>query len=137
MGGLARFCVARAVHHVGMAQKDELGRAGEDRAAQHFESHGYAVLDRNWRNAEGELDLIVGSARELVVVEVKTRRGVGFGHPFEAIDARKRRRLRRLALAWIAAHAEDVQGRRLRIDAVGLIGPDPATAALEHVTDVA
>ena len=53
-------------------------------------SGAIASSARNWRCREGELDLIVGSASDLVVVEVKTRRGDGFGHPFEAIDARKR-----------------------------------------------
>ena len=72
----------------------------------------------------------------LVVVEVKTRRGEGFGHPFEAIDARKRTRLWRLAVEWAAAHRDAVQGRRLRIDAIGLTGADPRTARLEHLIDV-
>ena len=119
-----------------MADKDVLGRAGEDRAARYLEESGYGVLDRNWRIRDGELDLVVARAGELVVVEVKTRRGDGFGHPFEAIDARKRRRLWRLAVAWIAAHPDEAQGRRLRIDAIGLTGPDPATAVLEHLEDL-
>ncbi|TDN92702.1 YraN family protein [Microbacterium sp. BK668] len=119
-----------------MAQKDILGRAGEDRAARHLEALGYEVLSRNWRAPGGELDLVVASAAEIVVVEVKTRRSEAFGHPFEAVDGVKKARLWRLAMAWIAAHRDLVQGRRLRIDAVGLIGPDPATAALEHLRGV-
>ncbi len=97
-----------------MAAKDVLGRAGEDRAAQYLEERGYAVLDRNWRIRDGEIDLVVARPGELVIVEVKTRRGSGFGHPFEAIDARKQQRLWRLAVAWIAAHPDEAQGRRLR-----------------------
>jgi len=119
-----------------MADKDVLGRAGEDRAARYFEERGYRILARNWRCREGELDLIVATPSELVVVEVKTRRGEAFGHPLEAIDARKRTRLWRLAAAWMAANRALVQGRRLRIDAIGLTGPDPATARLEHIVDV-
>ena len=117
-----------------MAQKDVLGRAGEDRAARYFEDHGYTVLARNWRCREGEIDLVVARGDAVVVVEVKTRSGEGFGHPFEAIDARKRTRLWRLA--WLAAHRDAVQGRRLRIDAIGLTGADPRTARLEHLVDV-
>ena len=119
-----------------MAQKDVLGRAGEDRAARYFEDHGYTVLARNWRCREGEIDLVVARGDAVVVVEVKTRSGEGFGHPFEAIDARKRTRLWRLAIAWLAAHRDAVQGRRLRIDAIGLTGADPRTARLEHLVDV-
>ena len=120
----------------GMADKDVLGRAGEDRAARYFEDLGFAVLDRNWRCRDGEIDLIVADAAAVVVVEVKTRRGDEFGHPFEAIDARKRARLWRLAVAWASSHRAQVQGRRLRIDAVGLTGAEPATALLEHLVDV-
>lgn len=119
-----------------MAEKDDLGRAGEDRAARYLQEHGYAVLERNWRCRAGEIDLVVEGDGAIVVVEVKTRRGEAFGHPFEAIDARKRARLWRLAVAWASAHRDRVQGRRLRIDAIGITGPDPATARLEHLVDV-
>ena len=119
-----------------MAAKDDLGRAGEDRAARYFEESGYRILTRNWRCRAGELDLVVTNGREVVVVEVKTRRGDAFGHPFEAIDSRKRIRLWRLAAAWMAAHPDELQGRRVRIDAVALTGADPCTATLEHIVDV-
>ena len=119
-----------------MAHKDVLGRAGEERAARYLQSRGYTVLDRNWRIREGELDLVAASGAELVVVEVKTRRGDAFGHPFEAIDSRKRVRLWRLTAAWMSANPALLQGRRMRIDAIGLTGPDPATAKLEHIVDV-
>ena len=119
-----------------MADKDVLGRAGEQRAARHFETLGFEVLDRNWRARGGELDLVVASARELIVVEVKTRRTESFGHPFEALTEQKKARLWRLAMAWIAAHPEQAQGRRLRIDAIGLIGADPASATLEHLAGI-
>lgn len=122
---------------VPMVNKDELGRAGEDRAAEYLHSLGYRILDRNWRGSEGELDIVATIDDELVVVEVKTRRTVAFGHPLEAIDGRKQRRLQRLAFSWIAAHPDAVQGRRLRIDAVGIVGSHPDTAVVEHVPDVA
>jgi putative endonuclease len=119
-----------------MADKDVLGRAGEDRAARYLEQLGFEILDRNWRCRAGEIDVVAADASTVVVVEVKTRRGEAYGHPFEALDARKRARLWRLAVAWAVAHRDQVQGRRLRIDAVGLIGAEPATARLEHLVDV-
>lgn len=118
-----------------MAAKDDLGRRGEARAARHLSDHGYTVIDRNWRCPQGELDIIAVRGAELVVVEVKTRRGEGFGHPFEAIDQRKSARLWRLAVAWIAAHPAEARGRRLRLDAIAIVGPDPDSARLEHLED--
>ena len=77
----------------GMASKDIRGRQGEDRAARHLSAQGYDILDRNWRCAAGELDIVAAHGGDLVVVEVKTRRTEGYGHPFEAVDAAKRDRL--------------------------------------------
>ncbi|MFT4230857.1 MAG: YraN family protein [Microbacterium sp.] len=119
-----------------MAAKDVLGRAGEDRAVAHLHKRGWCVLDRNWRCAGGELDVVALDGGELVVVEVKTRSGMGFGHPLEAVDARKRARLWRLAIAWAAAHPDAARGRDIRLDAIAVIGADPATARVEHVVDL-
>lgn len=118
-----------------MAAKDDLGRAGEQRAAEHLRAHGYTILDRNWRCPQGEVDIVAVDGTDLVVVEVKTRRSEIFGHPFEAIDERKRARLWRLATAWICAHRDLARGRRLRLDAVAVLGSDPATATVEHLRD--
>ena len=119
-----------------MAAKDDLGRAGEARAARHLESHGYTVVDRNWRCDAGEIDLVAMTASEVVIVEVKTRRGEAFGHPIEAIDARKKQRLWRLGVAWVASHRDAVQGRRLRFAAVAVTGADPATGRVEMLADL-
>ncbi|HWI30978.1 MAG TPA: YraN family protein [Microbacterium sp.] len=119
-----------------MADKDDLGRAGEERAARYLAGERYEVVDRNWRCAIGELDIVAVRGAEVVVVEVKTRRGEGFGHPLEAIDSRKRARLWRLAMAWASAHPETARGRGMRLDAIAITGPDPAVAALEHLEDL-
>lgn len=124
---------SRAATLVGMARKDELGRAGEERAAAHLRECGYVILDRNWRCSDGELDIVAQRDDGIVAVEVKTRSGTAFGHPFEAVDDRKLRRLWRLAYAWRRAHPDVSRGRRLRLDVVALVGPDPTTARLEHV----
>lgn len=119
-----------------MAAKDELGRAGEARAARHLEAQGYDVVDRNWRGLGGEIDLVATRAGEVVVVEVKTRRSEAYGHPFEAVDARKRARLWRLGVEWAVAHRDLAVGRRLRFAVIGLVGRDPDTAAIEVLDDL-
>lgn len=119
-----------------MAAKDDFGRAGEDRAAQHLIDRGYRVLDRNWRCTQGEIDIVAERDGTICVVEVKTRRSIAFGHPFEAIDERKRERLWRLAYAWCRAHAEIAASRMLRLEVIGIIGASPSEAALEHLVDL-
>jgi len=111
--------------------KDAVGRYGERVAAAYLEGRGWQVLDRNWRGPDGELDIVALRAGELIVVEVKTRRGLGFGHPAEAVTARKRARLRRLTAQWLAAH--EVRPRSLRIDVIAVLVPRSGAARVEHL----
>jgi putative endonuclease len=119
-----------------VADKDERGRAGEMRAAEYLREQGYEILALNWRCPQGELDIVAASGRHLVVVEVKTRRSDRFGHPFEAVDGRKRARLWQLSRTWCRLHPEHVRGREVRLDAIGVLGDDPATGSVEHLEDL-
>lgn len=113
--------------------KDELGRRGERIAADFLEDAGHRILDRNWRCSVGELDLVTDHAGWIVAVEVKTRSSLDYGHPFEAIDARKLRRLQRLGRLWCEAHERP--RARTRVDAVAVLlgGADPVVEHLERV----
>lgn len=116
-----------------MAAKDELGRRGERLAEAHLVARGCTVLDRNWRCAQGEIDLVVRDGDEIVFVEVKTRTSLAFGHPLEAITVAKLARLRRLALAWCDAHP---RAGGIRIDAVAVLAPRRGEATVEHLRGV-
>ncbi len=117
-----------------MAAKDELGRRGEQLAVDHLVAASYTIVDRNWRCASGEIDIIAADGTELVFVEVKTRSSTAFGHPFEAITTRKLARLRALAAAWCRAHPG--HGARVRIDAVSVIAPPGVQPEIEHLRRV-
>jgi putative endonuclease len=114
--------------------KDAVGRYGEDVAARFLHDAGWRVLDRNWRGADGELDLVALDGTALVTVEVKTRRGVGFGHPAEAVTPRKVARLRRLTAQWVAAH--EVRPRSIRIDVIAVVLPRSGAAQVEHLAGI-
>lgn len=118
-----------------MRAKDAVGRYGEHVAATYLAEAGWEVLDRNWRGPSGELDIVAMHGATLVVVEVKTRSGDGYGHPAEAVTARKLTRLRRLAAQWLAAH--DVRPRSVRIDVIAVRTSRRGAATLEHLTGVA
>lgn len=117
-----------------VARKDELGKRGEEWAADYLIRDGYAVIERNWRCREGEVDLIVGRGDEVVFVEVKTRSGLSFGHPFEAITVAKLARLRRLAAAW--CEQSELHPGRIRIDVIGVVAPGGVDPVIEHLTGV-
>jgi putative endonuclease len=114
--------------------KDVLGRQGEQAAAEHLQRAGFRILDRNWRCADGELDIVAAERRVLVICEVKTRSGTRFGTPIEAITRQKRSRLRRLAVRWVIAHG--VLFDEVRVDVIGVL-PNPAGGfTVEHVRGV-
>lgn len=106
-----------------MAKKDGVGRYGERVAVRHVEARGWRVLDTNWRGTEGELDIVALDGDVLVVVEVKTRSGLGFGHPAEAVTPRKLTRIKRLTGQWLTVFRERLAAERL--EEATLVG-DPA-----------
>ena len=87
-----------------------LGAWGETLAAQHLESGGYTILERNARTAYGELDIVARQSTDMsmvtVFVEVKTRRSTAYGPPEESVTARKRAHLLAAAQAYLQAHPE-------------------------------
>lgn len=114
------------------------GSWGERTAAKVLEARGWQVLERNWRptpgplTPRGELDLICFDGTEYVACEVKTRTGLGYGHPLESIDQGKATRLRLLARNWAAAHRP---GSAVRVDAVAITG-GPSMFTFEHLEGV-
>ncbi|HEY1323489.1 MAG TPA: YraN family protein [Streptosporangiaceae bacterium] len=117
-----------------MNEKEALGRLGEQAAAEYLASAGMRILDRNWRCASGEIDIVAAERQILVVCEVKTRSGTRYGTPLEAITRAKRVRLRRLAAQWLAAHG--VLFDEVRIDVVGLLKDNSGHYQVEHVRGV-
>ncbi|MFB9069967.1 YraN family protein [Citricoccus parietis] len=105
-------------------------------AARWLQDQGYEIVDRNWRCPDGELDLVGIHQGWWVAVEVKTRRGIGYGHPFEAINARKLRRLYRLSLQWAAAHPELRRLAGWRVDAVSVLLPAGGGLTVEVLKDI-
>lgn len=113
-------------------RRRELGDRGEALVADWYAAAGYAVLERNWRCREGELDLVAAGPSVLVFCEVKTRRGHAFGQPFEAVTAAKQRRIRGLAARWLAERR--VGAPRIRFD-VASVTARPGTAAVIDVIE--
>ena len=114
-----------------MSTTSALGAHGERIAAAYLTDRGFSVLDRNWRCRDGELDIVARDGDALVFCEVKTRRGLGYGHPVEAVTVTKQRRLRTLAQRWLAAHDEHAPD--LRFDVVGVLVRPSGPALVTHL----
>jgi putative endonuclease len=114
-----------------------IGNLGEDLAVRHVQALGWQVAQRNWRCDQGELDIVAleprpgGGPPRVVVLEVKTRTGRGYGDPLEAITAAKLRRLRGLAARWYREHPGSGSG--LRLGAIGIVKLAGMAPQVRHV----
>jgi len=111
--------------------KDAVGRYGEDVAARHLREAGLEIVERNWRCAEGEIDIVSRERGALVSCEVKTRSSAVCGLPVEAVTRKKADQLRRLALLWLREHPAG--GADVRFDVVSVMRRPAGAAEVEHV----
>jgi putative endonuclease len=95
-----------------------LGQRGEQAAARYLKRLGYTIVARGEHVRGGELDIVAVDGRVVVFVEVKTRSSEVAGHPADAVDLEKQRRLTRLALAYLKRHG--LLGYPTRFDVVAV-----------------
>jgi len=108
------------------------GTWGEDLALRYLIQNGYELVERNYRTRRGEIDLIVRKEDALVFVEVKLRRGTGFGDPLEAVTPRKQYTLRSVAERYLYARKPHYD--ILRFDVIGILA-DRSGVRVHHVED--
>ena len=112
---------------------NDLGRWGEEVAAQYLEGKGYQMLERDWRCGHRDIDSIARNAQPVVFVEVKTRRTNDFGEPFEAVGYYKCRNL-------LAAINHYIKYKRLdletRFDVISIVAQDLSNPAIQHIEDI-
>ena len=107
------------------------GAFGEQAVTQFLINNNLEIIDRNWRVREGEIDIVaLNSSGIFSFIEVKTRRSIAFGHPFEAINKEKAYRMQRLALAWLATHG--CLGCDYQIDAAAVLVAVDGSHTIEY-----
>lgn len=95
------------------------GAQGEEVAYKFLKKRGYKILERNYKNPVGEIDIIAKHKGIIIFVEVKTRTSDFFGLPREAVDEYKQEKIRRVALGYLKrSRAMD---SRIRFDVIEVI----------------
>jgi len=113
-----------------------LGKKGEDLAIAQLRALKYKILERNFKCALGEIDIIARERDTLVFVEVKTRRTRDFGGPAAAVNARKQRQLSRVALTYLNMKKLPQMPARFDVVAVELIPPAPHIEVLRDAFEL-
>ena len=115
----------------------ELGELGEKLALKKIKGLGYKKIVRNYRCTLGEVDLIARDGDTLVFIEIKTRKGKSIAYAKEAVDAKKKRQLSKVALAYLKSN--NCYGVKARFDvvAVSLAGDKPQIEVIQNAFDLA
>lgn len=114
-----------------MAAHNELGRNGEQIAAEYLSAKGYSIRHRNWRSGHKELDIVAETGGTLVVVEVKTRKDTDFGTPEEAVTNGKIKRIVSSTDAYLRKYSIDMP---VRFDIITIVTGN-GEPLLTHIED--
>ena len=99
-------------------QRKQLGAKGEKLAVEFLESQGYSIIEKNFRNYLGEIDIIAKDKDTICFIEVKTRKSDRYDSPFEAVSRRKQTQIIRVALSYLQKTRQ--MDSKVRFDVVGI-----------------
>ena len=108
-----------------------LGKEGEKIAKEFLKKKGYSILKENYRTPFGEIDIIAREKDVLVFVEVKTRTNLTFGSPFEAVNQRKKEKIKKVALSFMKSLKKECPAR---FDVLS-ISVEDGKQKIEHIRD--
>ena len=113
-------------------QKNTYGKAGEIIACNYLKNKGYKILETNYKNLIGEIDIIAKHDKTLVFIEVKTRLTRAFGDPLEAINYKKQQKIRNVATLYLKERK--MLNALSRFDAISILGLE--NPEISHIMDV-
>jgi putative endonuclease len=100
------------------SKPQKFGRNGENLAAWYLKKNGYKIVEQNYRNRMGEIDIIAREKKTIVFVEVKSRRSIRYGNPKWAVTPKKQRKISMVALSYLKATQQT--GAKARFDVVAI-----------------
>lgn len=110
----------------------QLGVKGEGLAVEFLKRKGYRVISRNFKTPLGEIDIVARDGETLVFVEVKTRTDTAFGQPFEAVNYRKREKIKKVALYYLKNNCRKELSSRFDVLSIEI---NADKSKIEHIID--
>lgn len=109
------------------------GKLGETIACEYLKKHGYKIITKNWHYSKNaEIDIVAEDNSTLVFIEVKTRKSLDYGHPFEAIDRKKLEKIHLAILGYLASLNKKYKSYRL--DGIAITGLE--SPVIEHIKNI-
>ncbi len=107
----------------------ELGKKGEEIAANFLKEKGFVILHQNWRFGSDEIDIIAQKNKTISIVEVKTRKNTYFGNPYEAVNKAKQGFLVRAANAFVTKYNIN---HEIQFDIISIVH-SPSVTDIEYI----
>lgn len=114
-----------------MNRKQSVGKKGEEVARAFLQSRGYKLEAVNYRTPAGEIDIVARDKAIMVFVEVKTRKSQTFGLPYEAVNLHKQKKIRQVAMQYLAEKA--VKCRGIRFDVISILISSADNYQIDHL----
>lgn len=114
-----------------MAEHNDFGKIGEEKAYQYLLKRGYKIKSRNWQYRKSELDIVAEKDNKLIIVEVKTRSSAYFESPKEAVTLKKQRQIIMGTNAYIEEHNIEME---TQFDVVSVL-IENGNVEIEHIED--
>ncbi|MBI3602618.1 MAG: YraN family protein [Candidatus Omnitrophica bacterium] len=111
-----------------------LGNYGEEHACRYLQDKGYKILEKNFRNRMGEIDLIAQDKHTVCFIEVKTRKSLHCGQPYESVHPHKQRKIVQVALTYLKYRYRTVEVLS-RFDVISIYYPADGIPELEHIVN--
>jgi len=109
-----------------------LGSYGESLAREFLQAKGYLILEENFRNKLGEIDLIALDGKTVCFIEVKTRQSTDHGQPYEAINSWKIRKLSQMATFYLKHKYHSLEVL-CRFDVISILQGKENSPAIQHI----
>lgn len=114
---------------VSKIENSKKGTAGELLAVKFLKSKHYKILQVNYKNSVGEIDIIAQHKKQIVFVEVKARESLQYGRPVEAVDERKQNKIKTVAEMFLSQNKKTLVD--VRFDVIEVLGDK----ILSHIVD--
>ena len=100
----------------------EIGNKYEDKSVEILEENAYKILERNYQNRYGEIDIIAEKNRKIIFIEVKYRKNNFYGYGYEAVDRKKLLKIIKLAETYMQSKNYYEKNYQMQFDCMSYLG---------------
>ena len=111
-----------------------LGDLGENVACKYLQKNKYKIIEKNFRCKFGEIDIIAKKNKELIFIEIKTRKSITYGLPVEAITHIKQKHMYKTAQYFL--YINKLENICTRFDAIEIYKIDEKNIKINHIKDI-